>query len=69
MTDFACVSPGMILPEIDHNTNERRGGLVGAFGLCLPDVNAKMHEFYAESFFNRHYIITFVVCQGKMKYV
>jgi hypothetical protein len=45
------------------------GGPVGAFGLCLPDVNAKMHEIYAESFFNQHYIITFLVHQGKMKYV
>ena len=69
MTAFACISPGMILQEIDDNTNERQGGPVGAFGLCLPDMNAKMHEFYAESFFNKHYIITFLVYQGKMKYI
>ncbi|MFH1490448.1 MAG: hypothetical protein ABII06_16190 [Pseudomonadota bacterium] len=68
MTNFASVSSDMVLQEIDDNIKERRGGPVGEFGLCLPDVNAEMHEFYAESFFNRHYVITFLVYQGKLKY-
>jgi hypothetical protein len=69
LMNFPCVNPSMILPEIDENSFERRGGPVGEFGLCLPDVNTEMHEFYAESFFNQHYIITFLVYRGKMKYV
>jgi hypothetical protein len=67
LINFACVNPNMILPEIAENSHERRGGPVGEFGLCLPDVNTEMHEFYAESFFNQHDIITFIVYRGKMK--
>lgn len=68
LTNFAVVLSDMVLQEIDNNTVERIGGPVGEFGLSLPDVNSEMHEFHAESFFNRHYIITLLVYQRKLKY-
>jgi hypothetical protein len=68
MINFACVSPDALLREIDKHANKRRGGPVGEFGLSLPDVKSEMHEFHAESFFNRHDVITFLVYQRKLKY-
>lgn len=66
-TQFAVISKEIILKDIDHNTTKRRGGPVGEFTLCLPDVNGDLHEFYAESFFNRHYILTLIIHNKKMR--
>ncbi|NQT55891.1 MAG: hypothetical protein HQ551_06650 [Desulfobacteraceae bacterium] len=64
---FNNVSHEALLSEIDDNTNQRRGGPVGEFGFGLPDVNGIMHEFYAESFYNGHYILTFIAYQQQMQ--
>ena len=66
-TRFACVTRNVLLGAIDDNTRQRIGGPVGAFGIGLPDVNGDLHEFYAESFFNRHYILTLLVHHNKIK--
>jgi hypothetical protein len=66
LINFALVSSDMLLQEIDSNTNKRRGGPVGEFGLGLPDVNGGMHEFRAESFFNQHNLLTLLVHQKKL---
>lgn len=63
---FASVSGDFVLNEIDTNTNKRRGGPVGEFEMCLPDVNGDLHEFYAESFYNQHDILTLIVHHKKM---
>ena len=65
-TQFAVISKDIILKDVDDNTNKRRGGPVGEFTLCLPDVNGDLHEFYAESFFNQHDILTLMVHNKKM---
>jgi len=66
-TQFAVISRDIVLNDIDENTTKRRGGPVGEFSLCLPDVNSDLHEFYAESFFNQHYILTLIVYNKQMR--
>ena len=56
---FAYISSDIILGDIDNNTNKRSGGPVGEFDLSLPDINGDLHKFYAESFYNKHYISDF----------
>ena len=64
---FAYISSDIILEDINNNTNKRGGGPVGEFDLSLPDINGDLHEFYAESFYNKHYILTLIVYKGKIK--
>ncbi len=66
-TQFAVISRDIVLNDIDENTTKRRGGPVGEFSLCLPDVNGDLHEFYAESFFNRYYVLTLIVHNKQMR--
>lgn len=63
---FGVISKDLILNDIDSNTKKRRGGPVGEFTLCYPDVNGDLHEFYAESFFNQHDILTLMVHINKV---
>jgi hypothetical protein len=58
---FGNVLPITLLEKIDCNTTERRGGPIGEFSLSLEDVNGNWHRFHAESFFNRHYVLTLIV--------
>ncbi len=64
---FAVITRELLLEIIDGNTIKRRGGPVGDFSLNLLDVNGDLHEFYAESFFNRHDILTLIIHNRKMK--
>lgn len=66
-TQFAVISRDIVLNDIDENTTKHRGGPVGEFSLCLPDVNGDLHEFYAESFFNRYYVLTLIVHNKQMR--
>lgn len=65
-SQFSFISKDVILKDIDENTTKRRGGPVGEFLICLPDINNDLHEFYAESFFNRHYVLTLIVYHKHM---
>lgn len=65
---FAAISSQLLLDQIDDNTYKRKGGPVGDFSFSLPDLNGELQEFYAESFYNRHYILSLLVYQGKLKY-
>lgn len=58
---FPSVTPDIILGEINQNTRKRIGGPVGAFGFFLSDQNGEFHEFFTESFFNRHYVLNLIV--------
>jgi len=58
--DFACVTPAMLIDQINDNTRERSGGPVGEFSFSLPDVNGELHEFYGESFGCGSFTTTFV---------
>ncbi len=55
---FAVITKDLLLNIIDTNTTKHQGGPVGNYSLDLVDINGDLHEFYAESFFNRHYILT-----------
>ncbi len=63
---FSGITRDLLLETIDANTTMRRGGPVGDFSLSLLDINGDLHEFYAESFFNTHYIMTIMVHSKKM---
>jgi hypothetical protein len=63
---FGCVMPEIVLAEVDTNTNRRVGGPVGEYYLNLVDVNGDLHEFYAESFYNQHYVLTLIVHQRQL---
>jgi len=66
-TQFEVITRDLLLEIIDDNTLQRRGGPVGDFSIGLLDINGDLHEFYAESFFNRYYILTLFVHNKKMK--
>jgi hypothetical protein len=63
---FASVMPDALLDDVDLNTRQRKGGPVGDFSCCLSDVNGQPYEFRGECFFNRHYILTLLVCIGTL---
>lgn len=63
---FACISRDLIVGLIDDNTRRRIGGPVGDFSAGLIDVNGALHEFHAESFYNRYYILTLFVYNKKL---
>jgi Zn-dependent peptidase ImmA (M78 family) len=64
---FGNVHPGILLSKIDDNTRKRRGGPIGDFSLFLKDINGNRHEFRAESFFNRHDVLTLLVYKTKLE--
>ena len=64
---FAGLSQDIVLEKIDENTRQRAGGPVGEFLVFLPDAAGTLHEFGAESFYNRHYILTLLVHRKRMK--
>ncbi len=66
-TQFAVITRDLVLEIIDDNTKARKGGPVGDFSLSLLDANGDLHEFYAESFFNRYDILTLIAHKRKMK--
>jgi hypothetical protein len=67
--EFDLSVAGALLGEIDKNTNLRSGGRVGDFQLCLLDTNGQPHEFKAETFFNRYYLLTLFVHQKRLSRV
>ena len=66
MDKFSSVTPDIILEEINKNTIKRRGGPVGDFGFFLRDQNGEFHEFFAESFFNSHYLLNLIIHRKKI---
>lgn len=60
-SEFGNVVPGEIVSIIDANTYSCRGGPAGQYIMCLCDDNGQVHEFCAESFFNRYYLLTLMV--------
>ncbi len=62
---FSSVTRDWIISQIDANTRRRSGGPVGDFDLVIPDMNGVLHQFHAESFFNRHYLLTLLVSRKK----
>ena len=63
---FIGIDSGEVLAAVDENTTKRRGGPVGDFEFVLEDANGESHEFRAESFFNRHYILTLMVHRRRL---
>ena len=58
---FPNVSPSHVIDAIDNAAEKRRGGLVGEFLIMLRDLNGAPHEFNGQTFFNQHYLLTFLV--------
>ncbi|MBD3291242.1 hypothetical protein GF337_20745 [candidate division KSB1 bacterium] len=61
VSQFGNIHPNLVLAQIDNNTYIKRGGPVGDYSLYLKDINGNLHEFHAESFFNRYDILTLIV--------
>lgn len=64
--EFDTAVAAALLKEVDDNTRQRIGGIVGEFQVRLMDESGQSHEFRAESFFNRHYILTLFVHQRRL---
>jgi hypothetical protein len=60
-----CI-PEALLMEVDDHTQMRSGGIVGEFDLCISDADGQYHEFRAQSFFNRHYVLTLFVHRRRL---
>jgi len=60
-TEFASVTASDLLLPVDTNSNEQSGGLLADFTYCLRDTNGDAHEFRAQSFYNRYYVLTLFV--------
>jgi hypothetical protein len=59
--EFPSVSPDQLLQTVNRHTQRRRGGIVGEFTVSLENVAGELADFYAESFFNQHYLLTLFV--------
>jgi hypothetical protein len=46
---------------VNRFTRPRKGGIVGDFIISLKNAAGEPSEFYGESFFNQHYLLTLVV--------
>lgn len=58
---FSCAEPDVLLRLVDLHSRQRIGGPVADFTCVLHDDDGCQHEFHAESFFNRHYILSLFV--------
>ncbi len=63
---FGNVTPDYLLRCVDRHAARRRGGMVADFSLGLKDGRDELHEFHAESFFNRIYLQTLFVHVQRM---
>lgn len=55
---FGRVGPERLLDEVDAHARRRSGGPAGEFTFCLEDDAGTLHEVYAETFNNTHYLLT-----------
>jgi Zn-dependent peptidase ImmA (M78 family) len=60
---FSKISSDKILPLIEENIHKAKGGPVGKSELVFGDNWGQTHEFLAESFFNQHDLLTFIVAK------
>jgi hypothetical protein len=58
---FNTVTAEDVLKAVDGNSSIRKGGPVADFTFSLNDDNGVLHEFHAESFYNRYYLLTLCV--------
>ena len=58
---FSNLLPEQLLSEVDAHSQRRSGGPVAEFACCVDDNDGQPHEFYVESFYNRHDILTLFV--------
>jgi Zn-dependent peptidase ImmA (M78 family) len=60
---FSKISADQLLPLIENSIHKARGGPVGVSELIIADDWGQTHEFLAESFFNQHDLLTFIVAR------
>ena len=58
---FSTVTAEDVLKAVDGNSSICTGGPVADFTFSLNDDNDVLHEFRAESFYNRYYLLTLCV--------
>jgi hypothetical protein len=63
--EFPSVNPDELLQTVNRHTRPRKGGIVGDFTLSLKNAGGELSEFYGESFFNQHYLLTLFVIRNQ----
>jgi hypothetical protein len=65
--EFPDVSPDQLLQYVNKSTRPRKWGIAGEFMVAVQNAVGEPCEFFAESFFNQHYLMTLFVARGKTK--
>jgi hypothetical protein len=63
---FGHIEQSELIALMHRNCVHRRGGPVAEFSFDIPDANSINHEFYAESFFNQHDLLTLYYWHKKL---
>jgi hypothetical protein len=63
--EFPNVHPDQLLDPVNNSTKPRKWGIAGEFMLAVKTVGGDQREFFAESFFNQHYLMTLFVAQSR----
>jgi hypothetical protein len=62
-SQFPKVHPDQLLAPIKKSTFPRKWGVSGDFTFAVENVGGDQCEFFAESFFNQHYLMTLFVAR------
>jgi hypothetical protein len=65
--EFPAVRPEDLLQTVNRFTQARKGGIVGDFTVSIENAAGELAEFYGESFFNQHYLLTLFVVRTKSR--
>jgi len=63
--EFPTVHGDELLQTVNKFTQRRRGGIVGEFTVALKNAAGELFQFYGESFFNQHYLLTLFVPRAR----
>ncbi len=63
--EFPKVHPDQLLDPVNRSTRPRKWGIAGDFTFAVENVAGDQCAFFAESFFNQHYLMTLFVPQAK----
>jgi hypothetical protein len=65
--EFPSVHSDQLLGSINKFTHPRKWGIAGDFTCAVENIGGDQFEFFAESFFNQHYLMTLLVPQARGK--
>jgi hypothetical protein len=59
--EFPSVHPDQLLEVVNRSTRPKKWGIAGEFTIQVEDARGEKRAFFAESFFNQHYLMTLFV--------